>query len=92
MKLNEVAAPQKQKCGLIAEPSDHTMEYDDFTGIAVFTSKPAFIAELKNLYPDYLEISDEQKVLLNKAKTMEDLTALEDWNEFTEHVWIDDRF
>lgn len=92
MKLNEVAAPQLQKCGLIADIGDHKMDYDDFTGIGVFTSKTAFIAEIKSLYLENLDISDEQKALLAKAKNMKQLSELDEWDEFTNVVWIDDRF
>lgn len=93
MKLNEVAPPpQLQKCGLLVQLHDHSLDYDDFTGIAVFSSKSAFIAQIKQEYLDVLDVSDEQKALLAKAKTMEQLSELENWDEFTELVWIDDRF
>lgn len=100
MKLNEVAAPQLQKCGLIANlHGDHSMDRDSFEGIGVFTSRTAFIAELKTLYLDIFGPDDEGNGMdeqdvadLKKAKTMEDMTNLQSWQEFLEQVWVDDRF
>lgn len=103
MKLDEVAGTKALKCGLIMPAGgNESLDAGDWHGSTeVYTNQAAFIKAVKNHYLEYVkmfaddedEAIDESEVsAINKAKSMDDLSELDSWNNFVDNIWIDDRF
>ena len=98
MKLDEVATAAV-KCGLIMPAGgNENLDHGDWHGSTeVYTSKPAFLKAVKSYFMEHTRAmtdEDEPEVIaqINAAKTMDDLADVKTWDEFTDSIWIDDRF
>jgi len=99
MKLDEVATPKEIKCGLIMPAGgNESLDASDWHGSTeVHTNQTAFIKAIKGYFTEHAKAmtdEDDVEVLaqIKAAKTMDDLSEIESWNEFTDSIWIDDRF
>lgn len=101
MKLDEVVNAQVKCALIIPAGGNQSLDAGDWHGSTeVYTSKSAFVKALKEHFAEWHrsnndEDDDNVQAILNqirRAKSINELEDVEDWGNFVEMFWIDDRF